>query len=408
MRLNLFRTIACAILSSLATVLFANDGGFYISGNHLVPISNTTVKVAKEKLTIQLNDNNQTYVDVDYVFVNSSSKAQTIKMGFEAKIEDSWAHVPEKANTGHPNLHDFKIEMNGKPVNFSNEYAFVLTNEKDSTKYLDYSHFPVDKSKWVLGGKDYHEIAEGAWDNGLQNKETKELAPYAHVYYFEATFQPGENHIHHTYKYDEGGGQFDAFTVAYWLTPAARWAGGKIDDFTLCISVPETAKHFFLQGPFAGGNYNVTKGFGKFRNTPNGEEIAIRNGAIEWSCKNFSPTSDLKILAVDNIYYKENKAMKIGEFYDRNDVWISEEYAYKHKTNGNIETPEFLTPSEQRLLRNLPYAHRGYVFKDAKLNEYFSQFFWYMPDSTWKASAEDFTENEVKMVEWAKKALIKL
>ena len=177
MRLNLFRTIACAILSSLATVLFANDGGFYISGNHLVPISNNTVKVAKEKLTIQLNDNNQTYVDVDYVFVNSSSKAQTIKMGFEAKIEDSWAHVPEKANTGHPNIHDFKIEMNGKPVNFSNEYAFVLTNEKDSTKYLDYSHFPVDKSKWVLGGKDYHEIAEGAWDNGLQNKETKPHTP---------------------------------------------------------------------------------------------------------------------------------------------------------------------------------------------------------------------------------------
>ncbi|MBQ3771100.1 MAG: YARHG domain-containing protein, partial [Bacteroidaceae bacterium] len=67
-----------------------------------------------------------------------------------------------------------------------------------------------------------------------------------------------------------------------------------------------------------------------------------------------------------------------------------------------------LTPSEQRLLRNLPYAHRGYVFNDAKLNEYFSQFFWYMPDSTWKASSEDFTENEVKMVEWAKKALIKL
>ena len=66
MRLNLFRTIACAMLSSLATVLFANDGGFYISGNHLVPISNTTVKVAKEKLTIQLNDNNQTYVDVDF------------------------------------------------------------------------------------------------------------------------------------------------------------------------------------------------------------------------------------------------------------------------------------------------------------------------------------------------------
>ncbi|MBQ2167784.1 MAG: YARHG domain-containing protein, partial [Prevotella sp.] len=51
-----------------------------------------------------------------------------------------------------------------------------------------------------------------------------------------------------------------------------------------------------------------------------------------------------------------------------------------------------------RILRNLPYANRGYVFKDKWLNDYFNQLWWYMPDPTWQASSSDFTPREWKLI----------
>ncbi|MBQ1649694.1 MAG: YARHG domain-containing protein, partial [Prevotella sp.] len=48
--------------------------------------------------------------------------------------------------------------------------------------------------------------------------------------------------------------------------------------------------------------------------------------------------------------------------------------------------------------RNLPYANRGYVFKDKKLQKYFSSLWWYMPDPQWQASTADFTPREWQMI----------
>lgn len=44
------RALACLALSLFAKLLYANDGGFYISGNNLAPRSNTTVKKANLKM----------------------------------------------------------------------------------------------------------------------------------------------------------------------------------------------------------------------------------------------------------------------------------------------------------------------------------------------------------------------
>ena len=51
-----------------------------------------------------------------------------------------------------------------------------------------------------------------------------------------------------------------------------------------------------------------------------------------------------------------------------------------------------------RILRNLPYANRGYVFKDQKLAAYFKSLWWYMPDPNWNQDTSDFTEEERKLV----------
>ena len=56
----------------------------------------------------------------------------------------------------------------------------------------------------------------------------------------------------------------------------------------------------------------------------------------------------------------------------------------------------------KRILRNLPYAHRGYVFKDQKLAAYFKSLWWYMPDPNWQQDTSDFTEEEWKLIREAK------
>ena len=52
----------------------------------------------------------------------------------------------------------------------------------------------------------------------------------------------------------------------------------------------------------------------------------------------------------------------------------------------------------KRILRNLPYAHRGYVFKSKELQKYFRQLWWYMPDPQWQPSTDDFKANEMKLI----------
>ncbi len=45
-----------------------------------------------------------------------------------------------------------------------------------------------------------------------------------------------------------------------------------------------------------------------------------------------------------------------------------------------------------RIAYNLPYAHRGYVFEDAALKQYFESLWWYMPDPNYKQEDNSFTK----------------
>ena len=134
------------LLLLLANVVRANDGRFYISGNHLVPISDADIRIDKEILTIRIADDGFAYVDVDYTF-NNLAGAKNVRMGFEAAIENDWANVLTKKNDakmighkGHPNIFDFVVEINGKQIGYQNRFAFY--QEDDTEKPLDYEHFP--------------------------------------------------------------------------------------------------------------------------------------------------------------------------------------------------------------------------------------------------------------------------
>lgn len=364
----------------VAVVALANDGVFYVNGNHLVPLKETDVAVTKEVLTISLCDDGYAKVDVLYEFTNRGA-AKTVDMGFEADAPYNDFDGGFTPNVGHPYIHDFTVTMNGQQLSYRTA-AVKCGSEEEPTDFV-----PLDLTVWRVP-KD--EEGPGNMGDNLINPSTEEYINYAYAYYFKANFKEGKNIVHHTYKYRMSFGVMRTFEVPYWLTPALRWANGQIDDFTLRIKAERTAKYFCVNKDlFEGAQWTVTEGKGKVRAVSyapdmNYTEVALRNGTVEWHKKNFRPMSNLCIASVDTYSYDK----PLGYFYDRSQTYVPIWHGEGEETSDE----------EKRILRNLPYANRGYVFKDKKLQAYFNQFFWYMPDPNWKQDTSDFTKREWEYV----------
>ena len=366
------KIISILMLTALWLTGAANDGVYYVNGNQLVPTQETDIAITKEVLSIDLNDDGFARVDVQYEFQNNGGE-KIVSMGFEATspYNDGEEYNP---NGRHPHIFDFVVVMNGERIQYKN--ALKLADDDTFT--------PLDMR--IYRPSQYMEEGDG---NRLINTKTKELVDFSYSYYFQARFKPGKNTIHHTYRYRMSNGVGRTFEVPYWLTPAMRWANHQIDDFTLRISTP-TFKHFWIEKDvFSGGQFNIIAGKGKTRVAPDVDatdhyEIALWSGTVEWHRRNYVPVSDFSIESADTFTLWDDK-FPLGYFYDRSDLYLP------------ILSPE-MSEADKRIIRNLPYANRGYVFKDKGLRDYFSKIWWYTPAPSWKANTADFTEREWQFV----------
>lgn len=371
-----------AVVMMMTLTVGANDGVFFVNGNHLVPVQEMDIALTKEVLTISLCDDGYATVDVQYVLTNRG-KEKTVMMGFEAgaPYNDEVAFSPQGI---HPYISDFTVVMNGEQLSYMN--AVVKTKYNEACDFL-----PLNLNKW----KSYDEVkmrnGEELPNNSLlYNTDLDSLIDFAYAYYFIARFKPGQNTIHHTYRYLMSYGVGRTFEVPYWLMPAMRWANQQIDDFTLRIEAKNTAKHFFVEDSiFSQSPFVVTEGVGKVKKTKNYDElfveIALRNGVVMWHAQNFRPKDDMNIQSAERLHYDD---FKLGTFYDRSDRYMP----------GSYILEDDKSEEQRRILTNLPFANRGYVFKDKKLQKYFSQFFWYMPDPSWKPDTRDFTPREWRLI----------
>lgn len=362
--------LLCSLLSFAA---WANDGVYYMNGNQLVPLTETDISIAKEVLTISIGDDGYARVDVQYEFMNNG-KAKEVQMGFEANAPYNDA-APMNKDGRHPYIHDFTVTMNGQVLDYSNA---VVAFSYEGTDFK-----PLDLDKWKSDDNlDWNQLKEEGTDS---------IIPFSYAYIFRAPFKEGLNTVHHTYRYMMSFGIGRTFEVPYWLKPAMRWANHRIDDFTLRIKAENTAKHFCLENTlFGSSTFRVTEGTGKVRTVQHyGDtktvEVSLRNGTVEWHGRNFVPDSNIDIQSADVLYEASSDGMKLGTFYDR-----SEHFTLMFVDQKTIN---------KRISRNLPYAHRGYVFKSKDLQKYFSQFWWYMPDPQWQPSADDFTANEMNLLD---------
>ncbi|MCF0209694.1 MAG: YARHG domain-containing protein, partial [Bacteroidaceae bacterium] len=55
-------------------------------------------------------------------------------------------------------------------------------------------------------------------------------------------------------------------------------------------------------------------------------------------------------------------------------------------------------PQDKRLLQNLPYAKRGYVFMDKTLQRHFNNLWWYIPDPNYVPQQSDFSDKEWQQI----------
>ena len=398
--------IILGIFLLLALCVRANDGSYFFSGNQLVPIGNTNVRIDKEILTIRLADDDYAYVDVDYTFFNLQ-EAQTVKMGFEAVNEDTgdagFFGMDDK-HLGHPSVYDFTVEVNGKVQSYKNLMAYDLNEDKgQKPPRLDYVNFPASPELEPYIERNGEKIPVGVDCDSVSGYRTK-----AYVYYFEAHFESGINKVHHTYRYRMAHGIFMSYIFRYWLTPAMRWAGGKIGDFTLRISTEGKPRHFCIDtyGCLNGKVFKVVNGVGKVRDawgydksgiqcelvSDSVVETVIRDGVLEMNCKNFKPTDDLWLYSADALIGadKRLKYRGLADYYERErSLVISLEKQSARERNDEWE---------KKVMRSLPYANRGYIFEDKKLQEFFETKWWYMPDSSYVPSTDGFTTYELELI----------
>lgn len=356
-----------AILMSI--VAFADDDTHYTAGNQLIPLVETDISLRKEVLTLTLTDERKALVDVQYDFYNPAKEDKTIIIGFEAERPNGGNVPPFQPSGVHPNVHDFHVSVNDQTINHKNGVFYISPKSMDDL---------IDLSKL-----DWSDDSDGLYSSDGITGNSEEIN-YNYVYYFEATFKPGLNKIHHTYSYDMSVSDSHTFELEYLLSSATRWKYNMIGDLTLNIRAVNTAKHFLIANYMPLEEIKVTEGQGKVRRNADYVEVALRNGTMTYRTRNLRPERrhDLHIYSADYIV-----SQKFGAFYDRSSTHELDMYRNTDELKAETKTPLF-----KSIAKNLPYAHRGYVFEDATLKQYFESLWWYMPDPAYKQEDNSFTK----------------
>ena len=379
-----------------ALFAFANDGVFFATGNQLIPITETDISVKKEVLTInRVGDHLE--VTVYYEFFNPKGEKELL-VGFEAEAPYPPQEEYMKLFPLQPHMRNFKVVMNGQVLPF--EVAHVERWEDDGTgiykrpSYVKNGHI----QSWT---RKQCEDSLIAWDYNS--------CPFDFVYHFKAKFRPGLNIIQHTYDFDLSFSVEEEFFFPYILTAANRWANHQIDDFTLNINMGNRESFYILPEFYKDANEWNILGKGKVSMNNNWGMLEgitplfhIQEGSLSFHKTNFSPDGELHILkrrfwsfswAYWDDFGKDEADGLISDVKEQyNPLWVSNEYIDK----------SVLSADQKRILRNLPFAYRGYIFKTKSLQDFFESTEWYIPNPSYDGNMEALSEGEKKWVKFWK------
>jgi hypothetical protein len=346
-----------AIISSVKS--FANDGSFYASGNQLIPVFETDVAVKKEILTLKKIRDQFIEVTVYYEFYNPKEEKE-ITVGFEAFSPQG--DVDGRPKNGlHPYMSDFTVQLNGEILKYNVAYV------TDST----YAKNGIIKSKKLT--------------DVLNSIEDENNVDFYYVYCFKAKFKKGLNIIKHTYNYDLSTSVIEDYSFDYVLTAANRWGNKQIDDFTLVLDMGEFESFNITKDFFKERNDWLINGIGKSEEVKARKNIGqdkdavkfhIQKGNLIFHKMNFHPTGELFVYAP----------------VDRGDTRDPNQIPFSYYRQNEIQEPK--TDLDKKILKNLPFARRGYVFQNAELKNFFEKQEWYIPNPNYEPNVGMLTEIE--------------
>lgn len=392
-------------MKKLLTMLFlvvwalsasANDGVFYAAGNQLIPIVETDISVKKEVLSI-VRQGDYAIIDVNYEFFNPT-KAKTLLVGFEAPSPYN-ANFSDYRNS-HPFISDFTVNLNGKELPYK-----VALVRNDSIYYQN--------GKFIYANTSDEELIHSI---GSINGQ--------YVYYFTAEFQPVVNTIHHQYRYKVSMNIAFPIQIFYTLTAANRWANHQIDDFTLNIDMVDSEEPMSFQIPatfFESADEWHLTGQGRIEedlfvdprdSTEKYAVFHIVSNGVSFHKKNFHPNGELTVEHRTCIFDLLGVVNKNGRLDRALQNYAAKQYHYQLENMPQMleiwsenpkaaeKIPQRCSDYTRRIMRNLPWAYRGYVFKDKKLQMFFESTQWYMANPSYNGSQEDFSDGDFKWVKY--------
>ncbi len=400
---KLIIVIFCCLSVLFAT---ANDGVFYAAGNQLIPITETDISVRKEVLTLnRVGDHLE--VTVYYEFFNPVGEKELL-VGFEAQspynsMADAFKMLPK-----HPHIQNFKVVMNGEPLTYD------IANVK-SGRYDKHDNYIL--SPYYANGRFLHWSPQQIEDTLTAWGDPPGL-PIDYVYHFKAQFRPGLNIVQHTYEYDLSFSVEYEFEFPYVLTAANRWANHQIDDFTLNINMGDRESFMIRPDFFKTANEWVFTGRGRTSvdsiwswdedlNRMICPNFHIQEGGLSFRKTNFHPEGELRIYKRNYwSYFWSYKEEDYGTLSNGLMTALSKEGYFVRRlpdfSQKSAEDTMQYTRFQRRILKNLPFAYRGYIFKTKALQDYFESTDWYLPNPAYKGDMEGFTEEERKWVEFWK------
>lgn len=383
--------IALAFLGISAVLGNANDTSLMAVGNQLVPIQETDISVKKEILTLT-REGGYVKVDVYYEFYNPRDTAKTILMGFEAEAPYPGAHDNKAEKLifkQQPYIKGFTVNVNG-----------VDLNHKISVIPIEFQAYDRKKGtpKYYKNGKVMHFVPK---DKEAYLNENIDDLGISYVYYFEATFQPGDNIIKHTYKYELSNSAMYEYFVPYALTPACRWANMQIDDFTLIVNMGDRSSFMMPRTFFSSTSEWTIVGAGKMKYTTveweeNSKYVSfdIRDGYLKFTKKNFKPKGELYVKKSLDIGFGED-SKEVLEFY------LARGYL-DFKSTLSFDPEAFnampFSPEEVKVMKNLPFAYRGCIFKTKALQSIYESTSWYIPNPDYVMDMGTLTKEEKEWV----------
>jgi hypothetical protein len=358
------KTTALFFLSMLLIgASVANDSVYHGSGGALYPIKETRIEMKREFLSFTCREG-YAEVNVLFEFFNPDDVERKLTVGFQSPS----AYLPsdDEVEMSAPPIYDLQIMNDGRLL----PYRIMMAEDDESSL--------VDLGKLTF------------------NMENSGLF----VYLFEMTFKPGTNVVQHAYRFRAGGSVMGEQYFPYILKTGAKWAGGKITDFTFELDLDRHSR-FAVSDVFgANANWSVV-GLGRIGEPhglsihgPGERVVSILQGKLVVTARDLGPTDNINVTGVPGHVY-----LGLGD-----DISVYGEeivHAWRWRTMEGI-SEEPLSKEDLRLLRNMVFAQHGYVFMDPLVQKTFERFDWYLPDPNLKWENNMLSPEDVLFVELIK------